>query len=146
MFNLIHYVKMEGIRTDLLIFLNELVNVHRDLNFYVSLCYDMYQNTLILKRWGESMPEKIITPEYKHKPTEIKLAYDQFFVEGEEKSIRFIFLHGLLFYPGKKEGSIVFGKNSFIINSHPDSIKDVRVVNFCQKNVVPILNKECFYH
>ena len=135
---------MENNRTDLLIFLNEIAAIHRNINTYESLCYDMYQNTLTLWSDMRGVSYNVKVPDYKSRPTEVKLAYQQFFVEANNKSIEFIFLHGMFFHPGKNEGLIVFGKNYYVMDNHPYAIKDVKVANWCKENIYPV-KKEIFY-
>ncbi|NVN97243.1 hypothetical protein HXX01_03375 [Candidatus Nomurabacteria bacterium] len=128
---------MEGIRTDLLIFLNELASIHRDLKETISLCYHMSEDRLFSEDYNTEVKTEIVVPEYKCKPTEIELAYDAFFIEStDKKSVECIFLHGMYFLPGKEEGSIVFGRDYFVVLCDKETLRKVDVVNVSFQNSV----------
>ncbi len=126
---------MKENRMELLTFLNELANVHRDLDENMCLYYNMHWNTLISKDWRENTLEEIKVPSYKDKPTEVKSAYNQFFVEGTNKeSVECILRHGMYFLPGQNEGSIIFGKSYFVITHDVNFLKNVKVVSSDSEN------------
>ena len=129
---------MEENRMSLFIFLNELAVVHRNLEENVSLCYNMHENKLFSEDYYTGVQKEMEIPEYRDKPVEVQLVYEEFFVEGiKKKSVECIFLHGMYFLPGQEEGSIVFGKEYFAIHGNSRVLKKVNVVNVSFKNPFP---------
>ena len=128
---------MEENRMELLNFLNELFTMHRDIEEKVVLCYNMHNSTLFYEDNKNGIRSEIVAPEYKDKPKEVELAYNEFFVEGaDKKSVECFYSHGIYFLPGKEEGSIVFGKDYFTVHDSGKTLKGIDVVNVSFEDLI----------